>query len=224
MPALEFGTAATGPPVLLVPDIFGPSPFYEYLARLLAAQGLHVVLPDYFFRLGPLAQLDHGQAFERRRSLNEIQSVEDLRAAVAWLRGGNADAPVGLVGFCMGATFVLDLASTEPDLVTVAYYGLPVPQASLVAPPTPPMDLVEDLRGPVLAFWGADDEAVGADNVCRYVAAAATANDHFEAYVLPGLGHGFLATADLSDPSDPATHTWERTINHLREHLAQEAR
>ena len=89
MPALEFGTAATGPPVLLVPDIFGPSPFYEYLARLLAAQGLHVVLPDYFFRLGPLAQPDHGQAFERRRSLNEIQSVEDLRAAVAWLRGGN---------------------------------------------------------------------------------------------------------------------------------------
>ena len=40
-----------GPPVLVVSDIFGRSPFYEDMAARLAEQGYTALLPDYFFRL-----------------------------------------------------------------------------------------------------------------------------------------------------------------------------
>lgn len=221
MPALELPAAGDAPPVLLVADVFGRSPFYEHLAALLAQAGCHVLLPEFFFRQGPLTETGRQAAFARRADLDEAQAVEDLRAAIAWLRSRRSDRAVGVVGFCMGATFVLDLASTEPDLVAISYYGFPVPQPSLVSPPPAPMGLVRGLRGPVLAFWGEQDEAVGMEHVTRYVAEAAAVNPAFEHQILPGLGHGFLGSADLDDPTDPGAATWARTVAHLREHLRQ---
>ena len=54
------------PAVLVVSDIFGRSPFYEDLAARLAATGYHALLPDYFFRQGPLAEHTREAAFARR--------------------------------------------------------------------------------------------------------------------------------------------------------------
>lgn len=221
MPALEYGDPGA-PGVLLVADVYGISPFYRHLAALLAQDGFHVTLPDFFFRQGPIEGTEHTAAFERRGRLDESQSVDDLREVLDWLRGGQAQTEVGAVGFCMGGTFVLDLASSVDDLVAVSYYGFPVPQATLKAPPPAPLELAGQLRGPVLAFWGEDDEIVGRENVERYTAAAADANPSFEFEVLAGEGHGFLGSADLHDPQDPRAGTWTRTIRHLREHLLKE--
>jgi dienelactone hydrolase len=223
MPALHVGPDGA-PGVLLIADMFGRSAFYEQLAARIAAEGLQVLVPEYFFRQGPLAEGGHELAFARRAQLEEVQSVEDMRAGVEYLRERSAGAPVGVVGFCMGATFALDLASTEDDLVTVAYYGFPVPQPSIVHPPARPIDLVEDLKGPVLAFWGDADQTVGVDSVHEYVELAAAANPEFRSEVLPGLNHGFLGAADLADPNDPATETWRQTLAHLRTNLFERAR
>lgn len=217
MPGLLAGSE-NGAPVLLVADVFGRSPFYENLASLLAEAGFRVLLPDYFFRQGALAETTKQAAFARRAELDETQTVDDLRAAIAWLRASH-QGPAGVVGFCMGGTFALDLASTEEDLVTVAYYGFPVPQPSIASPPPAPAGLVDRLGGPVLAFWGDQDETVGMDHVERYVTSARASNDRFEHEILPGLGHGFLGSADLTDPADAGGATWARTVAHLRENL-----
>jgi dienelactone hydrolase len=220
MPALEVGSRSD-PGVLLIADIYGRSPFYEHLAASLADKGLHVILPEFFFRQGPLQDGSRAAAFARRASLDEVRSVEDMREALRFLGGFRPDAAVGVVGFCMGGTFALDLASTEPDLVTVAFYGFPVHPEFVVSPPAAPMDVVDGLRGPVLALWGEDDETVGIDNVRRYVESAAAANPQFRHEILPGLGHGFLGSADLSDPADLAGVTWQRALAHLHQHLYQ---
>lgn len=159
-------------------------------------------------------------AFARRRQLDEARTLDDLRAAIAWLRERSGRRMVGVVGFCMGGTFPLDLASTEIDLVSAAYYGFPVPRPSIASPPPAPMSLVANLRGPVLAFWGEEDDTVGMEHVARYVEQASTANPAFRAHVLPGLGHGFLGSAVL-DPSDVGGATWSQTLAHLREHLQE---
>jgi carboxymethylenebutenolidase len=223
MPALYLG-AEGAPGVLLIADMFGRSAFYEQLAARVAAEGLQVLLPEYFFRQGPLIGSGYEAGFARRAQLDEAQSVEDMRALASWLRQRSDGASVGVLGFCMGGTFALDLASTEDDLVTVAYYGFPVPQASIPRPPARPIDLVDSLRGPVLAFWGDADEFVGMDNVRAYVERATAANAEFRSEVLPGLGHGFLGAADLPDPSDMGTVSWQQALSHLRSNLLDRTR
>ncbi|MER5436257.1 dienelactone hydrolase family protein [Streptomyces sp. NPDC002588] len=222
MPAQHVVTAPGAPAVLIIADMLGLSPFYEHLAALVAAAGFQALLPDVFFRQGPLPEVDAKAAIARRAKLDERQSVEDMRAAVGWLGEHCAGAAVGTIGFCMGGTFALDLASTQDDLVTVAYYGFPEPPAWVVSPPPRPIDLVGSLRGPVLAFWGDQDDTVGLASVERYAERARAADAHFEHTVLPGLGHGFLGSADLGDPADTAGATWARTIAHLRDHLRVE--
>jgi carboxymethylenebutenolidase len=223
MPALLTGPMGA-PGVLLIADMFGRSPFYEQLAARIAAQGLQVLLPEYFFRQGPTTEVGHGAAFARRAQLDEAQSVEDLRAAIGWLREQSGRASVGVVGFCMGGTFALDLASTENDLVAISYYGFPVPQKSIVHPPTPPMDLVGELRGPVLAFWGDADETVGIEHIREYIDRATASNPQFRSEVLSGLSHGFLGAADLGASDDPATETWNETLALLRSNLVEGVR
>jgi pimeloyl-ACP methyl ester carboxylesterase len=77
-----------------------------------------------------------------------------------------------------------------------------------------PLDLIAGLRGPVLAFWGDQDETVGIETVEQYVAAAPTTLAH---PILPGLGHGFLIDADFDSADDDAALTWRETIELLRE-------
>jgi carboxymethylenebutenolidase len=217
------GDGASRPVVLVLADVYGRSPFYEDLTRRIAEAGFTAVLPDLFFRQGPLGDGPaKDAAFARRRRLDEAAALEDLRAVVGWARAESGAARVGTVGFCMGATWGLDLASLRDDMVTVAYYGFPVPQPTLAAPPPAPLDLVDGQRGPVLAFWGDRDEVVGTAHVEAYISAATRADAAFAAELLPGRGHGFLGEADLDADAeaDAATATWRRALAHLREHLA----
>ena len=219
MPALSAGPT-DAPAVLIVGDIFGRSEFYEHLAALVAAEGFQALVPDFFFRQGPLAEPGSREAaFARRDRLDETSALDDLRAAIDWLRERSQRATVGTVGFCMGGTFVLDLASTQDDLVTIAYYGFPVPGASLASPPPRPLDLVGSLRGPVLAFWGDRDDTVGIDHARSYADRARTSNPNFDCEFVPGLSHGFLGSARLGAADDPGGATWKRALQQLHRHL-----
>jgi carboxymethylenebutenolidase len=221
MAALHVAASDDAPPVLVIGDVFGRSAFYEHLAALLAQAGLQALVPDFFFRQGPLPDPPSKEAaFGRRAKLDEAATLDDLRAAITWLRERSGRRGVGVVGFCMGGTFVLDLASTEAELVSVAYYGFPVPQPTIASPPPRPIDLVDGLRGPVLAFWGDQDDTVGVDHARDYVRRAQS-HAGFESQILPGLGHGFLGAAPLGDASDPGAATWERAVTFLHDHLEE---
>jgi dienelactone hydrolase len=223
MPALLTRPShAPAPSVLIASDMFGRSPFYEHLAALLAQEGFEALVPDYFFRVGGLTEHSHEAAFARRRQLDEGRSVDDLRDALGWLRERpGAPARVGTLGFCMGGTFVLDLAALESNLVTVAYYGFPRPQGALASPPPAPMDLVDEIQGPLLAFWGDQDQFVGMDNVQEFAGRLSARGIDFQHEVYPGLGHGFLAAGlGSAGPADAqAAASWALAVGHLRRHL-----
>jgi carboxymethylenebutenolidase len=78
------------------------------------------------------------------------------------------------------------------------------------------------MRGPLLGFWGDQDEGVGMDNVAAFAAGAEEHGLDFEHSVYQGLGHGFLAQA-LTDPDHPghghASDSWERALAFYRRHL-----
>lgn len=208
--------------VLLAHDIFGMRAFYEGLAQRLAMAGFAALAPDFFFRQGRAADASVEAAVARRTRLDEPLALEDLAAALTWLRqSADYHGAIGTLGFCMGGTFVLDLCAREPDLVTVSFYGFPVPQASLAMPPPRPLDLVRDMRGPILAVWGEHDNYVGVEHVQAFDRLGAEAGLDLEIQILPGLGHSFFTSETARDAAaaQRARDAWQYALAFLHRHL-----
>jgi dienelactone hydrolase len=210
--------------VLIVHDIYGRSPFYEDLAARLAGAGYHALLPDVFFRQGGLEDQSREAAFARRMRLDDHRALADYGAAIDWLRARSevAGGRVGAIGFCMGGTFVLNLAATRDDLATVCYYGFPRAPRMGDNPGPVPLEQVGSMRGPIVGFWGDQDESVGMDNVAAFAGGAEREGLDFDHVVYPGVGHGFLARA-LTDSDHPghahADDSWRRTLEFYARHL-----
>lgn len=168
--------------------------------------------------------MDHAR--ERRSRFDEVQALDDLEAATDSLETELPVMEPGLatIGFCMGGTLAIDLAARKPTLKTVSYYGFPgiseMPKGR--AAPTP-LALIDQLRGPILGFWGDQDEVVGMDTVETFDRELASRSIPHEFHIYEGVGHGFMAASEL-DPDheafDAASDAWSRTLEFLRIHLS----
>jgi carboxymethylenebutenolidase len=221
MPAfLALPQARPAPAVVIVNDVGGLSPFYRHLAGRLADAGYVAISPELFHRLGPVAAPPGDpaymqQAIERMMRLDDALLFADLgstidHAAALPEVGGRA---VGAIGFCMGGTCVLALATRRGDLgAAVAYYGVPVIRRGI--PRVQPLDEVDRLAVPLLAHWGDRDDAVGVENIHRYRDALVAAPRDATVHLYPGLGHGFLRVIDdgSSPQHDLACLSWTRTL------------
>lgn len=206
---------------ILLPDIFGPSPFYHAIARRLAHNGISTTMVDLAVRFGAIADASRAEGLKRLSNLNEPQMIDDLKGAIDAL-GLNADR-IGVMGFCIGGMIALDLAARRRDLAVVSYYGFPngvnfppdVPAPNRVPAPKP-IDLANRIAGPILAFWGDQDYSVPGE-VIENFGAAMSANDvDYRAIVYPGAGHGFLQglVEDRND-SEAARASWDETLAFL---------
>jgi dienelactone hydrolase len=148
LPALYAHPDRESPGVLVVADVYGRGPFNEDLAARLAVAGFHALLPDSFFRQGPLAEQTREAAIARRPQLDDLRAIADYSAAIDWLRGraGVVGARIGTIGFCMGGTFVLNLAAERDDLATVCYYGFPRAPRTSANPAPSPLDQVDAIH------------------------------------------------------------------------------
>jgi carboxymethylenebutenolidase len=213
------------PAVLVVNDVFGRSPFYELLARRLAQAGFVAATPEFFFREGQLPEPTRDAAMARAKRLDFSRTVDDMSAAIDWLRGrADTTDAVGTIGFCMGGTIVLLLAARRADIAaSVCYYGFPADTRTSARP----IDLAAKMKGPILGLWGDQDAGVGMDNVSALERELTAAGVDHEFHVYPGLGHGFLK-ASLEDESTPgyrlACESWTRTIDLYRAALQPDRR
>lgn len=203
-----------GAPVVVMPDIYGPSPFYWEITRRLARCGHRAMLVDHHFREGPLTEHSREAAFARRESMDETQALRDLDAAIDSV--GDRSDRVGVVGFCLAGQFALDLAAQRADLVTVGFYPFPEGVGGTVRVAAPrPVDLADEIRGPVLCFWGAEDYITG-DVIDRFGAAMRSSEADYEAHVYPGAGHSFLqGLVEPRSDSAAAQDAWDRTVAFL---------
>ena len=212
------------PAVLVVNDVFGRSEFYEHLAGRIAEAGIVALDVEYFFREGPVPAGDRPAATARRARLDQERALRDLDSAIAWLRAQPEvrGARVGTIGFCMGGTFVLQLAARRDDLASVCYYGFPAAGGG-PREPARPLDIADRMNGPILGHWGDQDHGVGMDNVRALDERLIAAGVDHAFHMYPGLEHGFLKALlehERAPHHDLACQSWVRTLDFWRRELA----
>lgn len=214
------------PGVVILHDASGPVPFYRELTARLATWGYLTVLPDLFFREAPLPDNQPQAQWDRLARLDKPRSIQDAAAVVDWLKAstGVARTRIGLVGFSLGATLALDLAAQRTDLAVASFYPFPEGQLSPdeKAPPAP-VDLADRINGPIIAFWGEQDEVVPRAGIDRITTALRDRRVAYSCVMYDGVGHGFIADSKLQPgraTSAAALDAWASTRSFLERHLA----
>ncbi len=191
MESLVFGDSNADKKIVLIPDIYGPNAFYQGLATRLAGKGACVYLVNPFAGLGELPEATREAAFARRHEVRDRQCVDSLEQFCA------DQGVTGVVGFCLGGSYVFELSRRGARQNLVGFYGFPQGMENQ-DPLDKPFDYLSTTTTPQLCLMPGQDQSVGVDNVVK-LAEVAAANDAIDLHVYTESGHGFLADLDSDD-------------------------
>jgi carboxymethylenebutenolidase len=210
------------PPIVLVAmEVFGLHEYIKDVTRRLAKLGVLAVAPDYYFRAGAdLTKIsDVQQLMPIVNAKPDAELLSDLDATVAWAKeqGGDANR-LGIVGFCRGGRSVWEYAAHSSQLkASVAFYGSLIDPPNTVWPKSP-MQLVSEMKAPVLGLYGADDQGIPPAQVEQMKAALAAANKPAEFHIFPGAPHGFHADYRPSYRKEAAEAAWSEMQSWLKKY------
>ncbi len=197
------------PSVVVVHEWWGLNGQIREIARKLGRQGYVAIVPDLYH--GKVAD-EAERAHELSRALDEEEALEDLAAAVTWLRAQprSAKGKIGVVGFCMGGSLSQSLALASPEIsAAVMFYGRPETDPARLA----------TLRAPLQGHFGAEDDGIDVKRVEQMNAALGRIGKRAEVYVYPGAGHAFMHEGRPSYHPDAARQAWARTLAFLQKLL-----
>lgn len=226
MPAYRSAPAGkTGlPVVLVVSEIFGVHEYIADVARRLARAGYLAIAPELFARQG-----DPNEYGEIAKIQSEIiakvpdaQVMTDLDACVAWAaRNGGQPERLAVTGFCWGGRITWLYAAHQPRLKAgIAWYGRLV-GATTPNQPRHPLDVVAQLRAPVLGLYGGADTGIPLDTVDKMKMALSqgpVAARASEFVVYPEMPHAFHADYRSSYRQAAAEDGWQRMLGWLKRH------
>ncbi len=202
------------PVVLVVQEIFGVHEHIKDICRRFAKLGYLAVASELYARQGDVSKIaDINEILTKVVSrVSDAQVMADLDAAVAWAQKsgkGNA-AKLGITGFCWGGRIVWLYAAHNPKLKAgAAWYGRLVGQTNELQPKNP-IDLVTELKAPVLGLYGGKDQGIPVDTVERMRQALKAAHNPSEIIVYPDAPHGFHADYRPSYRPEAAKDGWKR--------------
>ena len=208
---LAVPSSGSGPGVVVIQEWWGLTSHIASIVDRLAAAGFVSLAPDLY---GGATTHDASEAGRLMQELPADRAARDLAGAVDFLLGRDevSSDRVGAVGFCMGGTFVLNLAVQEGGKVAAAvpFYpagGMP--------------DDYSNLQAAVLAHFAEKDDFVPislADELSSKITAGTGKQPDIRRYP---AGHAFLNDENLLGTYDAAqaTKAWDATIEFLRDHL-----
>ena len=189
------------PAILVVHENRGLNPHIEDIARRLALEGYLAFAPDALFPLGGYPG-DEDKARALFGKLDQAKVKADFLAAAQLLKTqAGTNGRVGAVGFCFGGSVVNELATQWPDLnAGVPFYGT-----------APKLEDVPRIRAPLQLHFAGNDTRVDA-TWPPYEAALKAAHAKYEAYVYPGVEHGFNNDTTPRFDAKAAALAWQRTL------------
>ena len=199
--------------VLVNSEVFGVHEWVKDVCRRLAKAGYVALAPDLFVRAGdPSKTVDMQAVMAIVRATPEAQVTGDTTAALNFLKAQPyADMKrLGVTGFCWGGGKTwLDCERFGEFKAGVAWYG---PLKAGPYPRTPPIDLVKDLKCPVLGLYGGQDKGIPQADIDAMRAAVKAAGKKAEIVVYPDAQHGFLADYRPSYNAAASQDAWKKML------------
>jgi carboxymethylenebutenolidase len=211
------------PVIIVVSEVFGIHEYIRDTCRRLAKLGYVAVAPAFFHRAGDPAPLKDFKAIQKIVETATNDQVQgDLAACLAWLKDQPfADRRVGITGFCWGGAVVwMALAKFKAFRAGVAWYGrLSHPPAGqfLGNEDRPwPLDVVADLKAPVLGLYAGKDRGIPLTDVEAMKTALKAAHKRgSDIIVYPDAQHGFHADYRETYDAAAAADGWQRLLTHF---------
>lgn len=208
---------APGPAIILMYHRGGIDDFTKHVVGRLVDAGYVVAAPEISHRCPqeiPIA--------ERKAFLKDPEVVADIQATLAYLRSRPdvASDQIAIMGHCMGGRVVLLAAASLPDFsAAIAYYGGSVEKSWGNEGPAP-MELLRNIRCPVIGFYGNKDVHPSPQIVDQIDAELTKHGVAHEFHRYPDVGHGFQNPARKTpEERHAAEDAWTKTFAFLRKVL-----
>jgi len=218
MPA-EGGPFAT---VVVIQEIFGVHEHIKDMCRRFAKLGYFAVAPALYARQGDVSQMTDIQQIIQNvvAKVPDAQVADDIDAAVAWAKAsGKADtARLGVTGFCWGGRQVWLYSVHNPAVkAAAAWYG-PLGGNPDPLRPKRVLDIVEELKVPVLGLYGGADPGIPLADIEKLQAELKLANKDCQIVIYPDTPHGFNADYRPSYRPEAAKDGWNKLQNWFKDH------
>lgn len=205
--------SAAAPVVLVVQEIFGVHEHIKDVCRRFAKLGYYAIAPELYFRAGDPSKLPDNQAIVAQilPKITDQQVMSDLDSTVAFAKSeGALSERLGITGFCWGGRVVWLYSAHNPALKAgVAWYGR-VTAATSAQTPKHPLDIVGDIKAPVLGLYGAADAGIPVEGVKKMEEALMAAGKKAQIIIYPDTPHGFHADYRASYREAQAKDGWEK--------------
>ena len=218
--------SGTYPGVIVIHEAFGLVEHIRDVARRFANSNFIALAPDLYSRVGGPNPDDMQSVLPKMFSLSDAQVVRDLEAAATYLWGQEgASGKVGCIGFCSGGrqTLLFACSSDQVDAAVDCWGGF-ISRATpndVTTPerPTPVIDLLPQLRCPLFAVFGAEDQNPTTAEAEEMRRRLEQAGKTYEIKVFENAGHAFLADYRPSYREGPAFELWPQIVSFFETHL-----
>ena len=202
--------AEQGPGLIVLQEWWGLVDHIKDVCDRFAAEGFVALAPDLYEGQTTKSPDEAGKlmmALNIARTASHLKGAVDLLVKHEQLKGQR----VGIVGFCMGGQLALYAASKDERIgASVDYYGIhPEVKPDYAA-----------IKGPVMGFFGAEDEMVTPDKVRALEAKLREANVPVAFTSFDKAGHAFFNdTRPEAYNAQAARTAWQRSLTFFRENL-----
>lgn len=196
------------PAVVVVHENRGLNPYIEDVARRVAKAGYIALAPDGLSSVGGYPGNDEeGKVLQQK--VDPTKLMNDFFAAVEFMqKHADATGKVGITGFCYGGGVSNAAAVAYPELdCAVPFYGRQPATAD-----------VEKIKAPILLHYAELDKNIN-EGWPAYEAALKAGNKVYEAYIYPGVNHGFHNDSTPRYDEAAAELAWKRTLAWFEKYL-----
>lgn len=201
-------TTGKVPAVVVVHENRGLNPYIEDVARRVAKAGYIALAPDGLSSVGGYPGNDEeGKVLQQK--VDPTKLMNDFFAAVEFMKKHpDATGNVGITGFCYGGGVSNAAAVAYPELeCAVPFYGR-----------QPAASDVPKINAPLLLHYAELDKNIN-EGWAAYEAALKANNKVYEAYIYPGVNHGFHNDSTPRYDEPAAELAWKRTLGWFEKYL-----
>ncbi|MBC8042821.1 MAG: dienelactone hydrolase family protein [Rhizobacter sp.] len=192
--------------IIVVHSRWGLDKWTKRRCDSLAAAGFTALAPDLY---RSEVTEDFMTAHELERAVPQNRVRQDLVAAALYLRSNGAKK-TGIVGWSMGGTFALRMASETKaiDACATNYGALITTEAAL-----------KNITVPVLGNYAAQDFGIDSADVATFRNTLKTLGKTADVKIYPNLAHAFASPESEAYSDREAKDAWQRTIFFFRRYL-----